>query len=149
MQDAMGDHDRGDDGKEYDQRIEHGNRPELLEIVFAEKRQIDREADHEDGDVEDLSHDGGADLLVGIVAAVHLLLIRYEDVVGLAVYDVAPVDDLLSALGDAAGQRDAVVEVAQAGLAPLFIVAEVGGDVVVQVALLQDLPVFLQLRVLE
>ena len=36
-QDVMGDHDRRDDSEENEQRIEHGNRPDFLEIIFAEE----------------------------------------------------------------------------------------------------------------
>ena len=46
--------------------------------------------------------------------ALRLLLERHEDVVGLGVDDVSTVDDLLSALYQARGQRYAVVQIVEA-----------------------------------
>ena len=120
MQDVVADHERSDDDKEDDQRVEHGYGPELLEIVLAEKREVNGQTDDEDGHVEYLSHDRDTDLLVGLLATLQLLLVGQEDVVGLVVNNISSVDDLLPALGNAACQGNTVGEVAQAGFAALL-----------------------------
>ena len=53
--------------------------------------------------------------------------------------NLAAIDDLLSALHDAAGQGNAVVKLVEAGFAALLVVYQVGGDVVVEVTLAQHL----------
>ena len=68
-----------------------------------------------------------------------LLLERHEDVVCLGVDNVATIDDLLSTLHKTCGQGDAVVEFVQAGLTAVLVVCKVGGQVVVKVALPQDI----------
>ena len=147
MQHIVADHDGGDDREEDDQREQHGYRSDLLKIVVAEQCQVDHQAYHEDSDIQDLSHDGDADLLVVLVTTLQFLLVGGKDVVGVVVDDIAPVDDLLPTLAETAGQWDAVVQVAQTGFAALFVVAQVGRDVIVEVTLLQDLPMAVLLGV--
>ena len=37
VEDVVADHHRGSDGEDYDERVEHGQRSGLLEIILAEK----------------------------------------------------------------------------------------------------------------
>ena len=146
MQDIVGHHDRRDDAEEDNQRVEHGDGPDAVEIVVAEEREVNSQADEKDGDKENLSHNSDANLLVAFVSTFQLLLVGEENVVGLAVDNIASVDDLLSALG---GQRDAVGKIAQTGLATLLVVTQVGRDVVVEVTFLQNLAMAVKLRIEE
>ena len=55
----------------------------------------------------------------------------------------------MSALYDAAGQGDAVVQFVQTSLAALLVIRQVGGDVVIEVTFPQDVPVLLKGHVAE
>ena len=111
MQDVVLDHHRGDDDEDDDQGIEHGGRTHLLEIVLAEHRQVNRETRDEDEHQQDLSHDGQTDSVVTLFTTLHLLLKRLEDIVGLGIYNVTSIHNLLSTLNQSAGQGDTVVQV--------------------------------------
>ena len=81
--------------------------------------------------------------------AFHLLLVRHKDVVGLCVDDITTIDDLLAALYKSCSQWDTVMELVEARLTALFIVFEVGCQIVVEITLLQDVLVLGQRLVEE
>ena len=81
--------------------------------------------------------------------AFHLLLVRHKDVVGLRVDDITTIDDLLAALYKSCSQWDTVMELVEARLTALFIVFEVGCQIVVEITLLQDVLVLGQRLVEE
>ena len=51
MQEIVRNHYRRDDSEENDQWVEHGYWPDFLEIVIAEKRQENGQANHKDGNI--------------------------------------------------------------------------------------------------
>ena len=135
---VVADHQRGDDREQQDERVEHGQRARLLEEVLAEELQEDGEADEQQSDVEDLAQYDEAELGIVLMTAVVLAEVRLQDVVGVLVDNVASADNLLSALGDAAGQGNACQQIIQTGIATLFVVAEVGHVVVVEVTFYEN-----------
>ena len=70
-----------------------------------------------------------------------LLLVRHEDVIGLRVDNVAAVDDFLPALYKTCGQWNAAMKLVETRLTAVLVVGEVWRNVVVEVALAQDVAV--------
>lgn len=136
---AVADEQCGQQREDDDEGVEHGRGARLLEIVVAEEAQVEREGRDEEQHVEDLAHERDAQLRLALVTALYLRLERYQHVVGAAADHLAAVDDFLAALNHALGQRDAAQQVGLAGFAALVVELDVGGNVVVQVALLQRL----------
>ena len=127
-------------GKDDDEGIEHGDVARVLEVVLAIEAQVQREANHEDGDVEYLSDERYLVLRLVLVAAVVLLDVRVDDAVGAVCHDFAAIHNLLPLLHQSAGQGNADQQLVLAGLAAFAVIGEVGDDVVVEVALLQGCP---------
>ena len=80
-----------------------------------------------------------------LLTTVQFFLEGQKHVVRLGIDDVTSIDDLLSLLGNTTGKGDAVLQVAETGLATVLVVDEVGGDIVVETAFLENLPVSRQL----
>ena len=139
----------GEQGEQHNQGIEHGDAARLVEIVTAIEGEIEREANHEDGHIDDMAHQTQLVLLRVVVTPLVLLLERLDDAVGLVGDDFAAVYNLLTFLHQTAGQGNTRQQVVQAGFAALFVVHQIGHDIVVQVALLQRGTVGRQLLVEE
>ena len=73
-----------------------------------------------------------------LVAQFVLFLERLDNAVGLLRYDVAPTNNLLSLLHHTAGQCYARQQVVLAAFATFTVVGEVGRDILVKVAFLQN-----------
>ena len=125
-------------GEDDNHGIEHRDASRLLEIVLAVECQVEREAHHEDGDIENLSEERYLVLCIVFVAQLVLFLERLDDAIGLLCHNLAAVHYLLSLLHQSAGQGNARQQVVLAGLAALLVVDQIGGDIRVQIAFLQD-----------
>ena len=106
--------------------------------------QKDGEADDQQAYIDNLAQHNETELGIVLVAAVALAEIRLQNVVSVVVDDVAPADNLLSALCYTAGQWDACQQVVKAGIAAFLIVGKVSQDIVIQVALRQQFLVVCQ-----
>ena len=131
----MADQNGGRYGEQRNEGVEHGHGAGLLEVVAAVIPEEDGEAENEDADVQYLAKDDETELHVVLLAALVLAVEGLQDGVGPLVDDVATVDDFLTPLHHAAGQRDVAEHVVLTGLAALLVINEVGQDVVVEAAL--------------
>ena len=136
VEQAMADEQRRQQREEYDEGIEHAGRADAAEVVYAVSGEVDGEQEDEDEDVEGLSGQGEI-AAAGLVAQVVLPLVRFQQLVGLFIDDVAAADDFLSALHDLAAGRHAAYQFFAGCLAVYAVVDEVGHDEFVEVHLLQ------------
>ena len=135
MEHAVTDHKGGEHDEEQNEQVEHDRRTRFLEVVLAEEGQVGGQDGYHNEDVHYLAEDGQTeDALLVLLPSLRLFHVRHQNVVGALIDDFSPVDDLLSALYDTAGQGDAVVQFVQTGFAPFLVIGQVGGYVVVEVA---------------
>ena len=127
-----------------DAREEQRHAALVAVVLLAEEVQVEHEAQHEDADIEHLPGQHQAFLSYGFAPLDGFLAEALQDVVGLGADDFAPVDDFLSAQHDAACPGIVVQQFLAGGLAALLVIAQVGGDVVVQVARPQDVRAIVQ-----
>ena len=92
-----------EDWEQRNHRIEHGDAAWLVEVVFAEEREIKGKHHHEDQYEECLANDGSGKLVLGWTSALRLLVEWGEYTVGVVVDDFASVDDFLSTHHHTAG----------------------------------------------
>ena len=137
MHQGMTDEEGRQQGEDDDEGIEHDQTARLLEIVCTIEAEVHREAYHEDGHVDDLSQQRYPVFRTHIATFV-LTLVRLDDAIGLVSDNLTTVDDLLTFINHAHGQRYTRHQLVLAGLAALTVEDEVGHDIVVQVALLQQ-----------
>ena len=149
MQHVVAHHGQRHDVEEHHHGIHHGNGAPTLEVVLAVKTQIDGETADEQQHQERLAQHFGAEARLVGLAAFRLLDERLDDAFRLFVNNFSAVNHLLAALHHAAGQRNALLQVAQARLAALLFVNQVRHNVVVQVATLQQRVVLAEQRVLK
>ena len=117
------------EGEDDDKGIEHGDAARLVEIVFAVKAQIGREADHQDGDIENLSYQRQVVLPDILVAPFVLFFKRFQYAVGLVGNNLAAVNNLLARLNVASRFGYACFEILSG-----FVRADVVVDVVGKLA---------------
>ena len=130
-------HERCEDREDDDHHIEQGDGTRLVEVVLAEKCQIQGEQPDEDKHVETLPDERRGYLCFGCIALLHGLLERVQYTVGLGIDDVATVDDALTFQHHARGLRNEAEHIVHLRLAAVLVVDEIGFDVFIQVALLQ------------
>ena len=73
MQQTVADQQRGQQGKEDDERVDHGQRAGALKVPIAEYRQEKREGNNQHADVDNLSQERHAELLLVLLPALALL----------------------------------------------------------------------------
>ena len=139
-EEAVAHHERDDDGEDGDERVDHQQRARVLEIVGAEQDEVDGEQRYEDEHEDGLSGDGRRYLVGGCTASLRLAFERAEHAVEMVVDDLAAVDNLLPREHHARSDGDGAEQVGLLRLAALFVVDKIGHDILVEVALLQLLP---------
>ena len=136
-------------GEDDEQRIEHGNRAWFLEIVFTEEYKVGGKEQHEDKDIDGLSDDGGHDFLFRCTSPLHCLFETVQHEEGMAVNDVATIDDALPFQYHATGFGYQAEHVVHLRLAAFLVIDDVWFDEIVQIAALQYSPLRCQQLVLE
>ena len=142
-------HERNEHREDRDHGVEHDYAARLLEVVLAEQAQVSGEKEDERAHEQYLPGDGRGHGAYACAAPLGLALEGVEHAVSVAVNYFAAVDDFLPAQDHAACKGYSAQDVAQLGLAALFVVDKVGLYVFVEVAPLQHLPLGGELRVGE
>ena len=109
-------HQRHKYGEDGDQQIEHGYAARLLEIVFAEHRQIDGEEQHKREHIDRAAGQMLRQLALRGVAALQLALERIEHPIVVLIDHIAHADDFLPCHHHAAGRRYATQQIVARGL---------------------------------
>ena len=138
VEQVLGHHDGRHDGIEHHQREQQRQAALAVVVVLAEQVEVEHEAQHEDADVEYLPEEHQPLLSHRVAALDGLLAQALQDVVGLGADNLAAVDDLLPAQYDAAGPRIVFQHLLAGSLGAQAVVGQVGGQVVVQGTLAQD-----------